>query len=207
VPEPPCVIQIICFLSIAGTPDTTIAKEFGIFTESIMLNNLQSSAHENRYQHLNSPEPDPSRYISNHPGLQRLSKQYQVDVSYRETRLAYSRHTRRITPSISSLSNEIQAHLRSTLLLSVMVSDSTPHTYSIQWPISPCRHSSFTYHPTPGTPLNHKYPLCITFGSEAAGAQSVICQTLNLLVQVQLIPLEPSVISESKLHQYVKATD
>ena len=59
-PEPPCVIQIICFLSIAGSLDTRIAKEFGIFTDSTMPNNFQSIAHEYRYQHLNSPETDPS---------------------------------------------------------------------------------------------------------------------------------------------------
>jgi len=160
-------------------PDTRIAKEFGIFTESIMLNNLQSIAHENRYQHLDSPETDPAKYISNHPGIERLSKRYRVDVSYPKTRLAYSSHTRRIPPSISSLSNEIQAHLTSTLLSSVMVSDLTPHPYSIQRLISTCRHSLLTYDPTPGTPLNREYPLCITFESVAASTESVICQTLN----------------------------
>jgi len=46
-PEPPCVIQIISMLSVAGAPDTRIAKEFGISTESTMLNYLQSIAHEN----------------------------------------------------------------------------------------------------------------------------------------------------------------
>jgi len=179
VPEPPCVIQIICFLSIAAAPDTRIAKEFGIFTEFIMLNNLPSIAHENRYQHLDSPETEPSQYISNHPGIERLSKRYQVDVSYPKTRLAYSRLTRRIPPTISSLSNEIHARLRSTLLSSVMVSDLTPHAYSIHRLISTCRHSLFTYDSTPGTPLNREYPLCITFESVAASTQSVICQTRN----------------------------
>jgi hypothetical protein len=81
VPEPPCLIQIICFLSIAGAPDTRIAEEYGIFTESIMLDNLQSVAHDIRYQHLDSPETEPSQYISNHPGIERLSKRYWVDVS------------------------------------------------------------------------------------------------------------------------------
>jgi len=38
-PEPPGVIQIICFLCIAGAPDTRIVKEFGMFTEATMLNN------------------------------------------------------------------------------------------------------------------------------------------------------------------------
>jgi len=179
VPEPPCVIQIICFLSIAGAPDTRIAKEFGIFTESIMLNNLQSIAHENHYQHLDSPETEPSQYISNHPGMERLCKRYRVDVSYPKTRLAYSRLTRWIPPSIFSLSNEIQAHLRSTFLSSVMVTDLTLHAYSIQRLISTCRHSLFKYNPTSGTPLNREYPLCTTFESVAASTQSVICQTRN----------------------------
>jgi len=57
-----------------GAPDTTIAKEFGIFTESTMLKNLQSIAKENRYQLLDFPEADPAQYISNHPGIDKLSK-------------------------------------------------------------------------------------------------------------------------------------
>jgi hypothetical protein len=55
-PEPPCVFQIIFFLSIAGTPDSRIAKEFGISTESITLNDLQAIPRENRCQYLDSPE-------------------------------------------------------------------------------------------------------------------------------------------------------
>jgi hypothetical protein len=165
VSDSPWVIQIISFLLIAGTPDTRIAKDFWIFTESIMLNNLQSIAHENRYQHLDSSEAAPSQYISNNPGIERLAKQYRVDVSYHKTRLTYSRLTRSILPSIFSLSNEIQGHLRSTLLSSAMVSGSTLCAYSIQRLISKCRYSLFKYNPTPGTPLNREYPLCITFES------------------------------------------
>ena len=179
VPDPPCVIQIICFLSNAATPDTRIATEFGIFTESIMRNILQSIAHQNHYQHFDSPETDPSQYISNHPGIERLSKQYRVDVSYFTIQLTYFNLTRRIPLSMRSLSNEIQAHLKSTLQSSVMVSDLTPHAYSIQQLIVPCKHSLFTYNPTPGTPLNHEYPHCITFESVAASTHSIICQTLN----------------------------
>jgi hypothetical protein len=41
-----------------------------------MLNNLQSIAHEDCYKHLNSPEADPAQYISNHSGIERLSKLY-----------------------------------------------------------------------------------------------------------------------------------
>jgi hypothetical protein len=171
------VIQIICILSITGALDTRIAKDFGISTESIMLNNLQSIAHENRYQHLDSPVTEPSQYISNYPGIERLSKRYRVNVSYSKTRLAYSMISQRIQPSISSLSHGIQGHLRSTLPSIVMVSDLTPHAYSVQRLISTCRHSLFTYDPTPGTPLNREYPLCITFESVAASAQSVIFQT------------------------------
>jgi hypothetical protein len=130
------VIQSICFLSIAGALDTWIATQFEIFTESIMLNNLQSIAHENRYQHLDSAETDPSQYVSNHRGIERLSKQYRVDVSYPKSWLSYSRLTWRILPSMSLLSTKIQVHLWSTLLSSVMVSDLTPHAYSIQRLIS-----------------------------------------------------------------------
>ena len=75
-------------------------------------------------------------YFSNHPGIQRLSKQYPVNVSYPKTRLANSRLFRRIQPYISSPRNEVQAHLRSTLQSSVTVSDLTPHAYSIQRLIS-----------------------------------------------------------------------
>jgi len=114
-PEPPCVIKIICLLSIAGIPNTRIAKEFRIFTDSIMPNNLQSIAHQNCYQHLDSPETDPSLYISKHRGMERPSKRYRVDVSYPRTQLAYSRLTWSTPPSIASLSNEIQEHLISTL--------------------------------------------------------------------------------------------
>jgi len=177
--EPPCVIQIMCFLSIPGAPDTRIAKEFGIFTESLMLNNLQSIAHENHYQHLDSPETEPSQYISNHPGIERPSERYRVDVSYPTIRPANSSLTRRLPLSISSLSNEIKANVRSTFLLSVMVSDLTPHAYSIERLISTCRHLLFTYDLTPGMPLNCEYPLCISFESVAASTQSVICQTRN----------------------------
>jgi len=160
--EPPSVIENICYLSISGAPDTRIAKEFRIFTESTMLNNLLSIAKENVYQHLDFPEADPAQYISDHPGIERRSKQYQVDVWYSRTWLADSRLTRRIQPSISSLSNDSQAHLGSTLLSRLMVPDLTPHTYSIQRAISASRHSLLRCDPAPGTPLNCVYPLRIT---------------------------------------------
>ena len=160
--EPPCVIQIIGNLSISGAPDTRIATEFGIFSESSLLNNFQSIAKENRYQLLDFPEPDPAQHISNHPGIERLSMPDHVDVSYPETRLAYSRLPRRKQPSISSVRNENQAHLRSTLLSRLMVSDLTPHAYSIQRPILTSRDPLLSYDPTPGTPLNCAYPLRIT---------------------------------------------
>jgi hypothetical protein len=87
--------------------------------------------------------------ISNHPGIERQSKRYRVDVSYPETRLAYSRLTRIVQPSISLLRNKVQAHLRSTILSSLMVSDLTPHAYSIHRPILTSRHSLLSYAPTP----------------------------------------------------------
>jgi len=188
------------------TPDTRIGKEFGIFTESIMLNNLLSIAHENRYQHLDSPETQPSQYISNHPAIQRLSKRNRVDVSYPKSQFVYSRLAQTILPSISLLGIEIQVHLSSTLLSSVMVSDLTPLAYSIQWLIATSSHSLFTDNPTPGKPLIHEYPLCITFECGAASTQSVICQTQNFYGQARLIPLKPNILSESMLDWYVKAT-
>jgi len=87
--------------------------------------------------------------ISNHPGIERQSKRYRVDVSYPETWLAYSRLTRIVQPSISSLRNEVQAHLKSTILSSLMVSDLTPHAYSIHRPILTSRHSLLSYALTP----------------------------------------------------------
>jgi len=142
--------------------------EFKIFTESSMLNNLQSIAQENRCQLLDPPETDPVQYISNHPWIQRRSKRYRVDVMYRKTWLAYLRLTRRIQSSISLLSNKVQVHLTSTLLSRLMVSDLTPYAYSIHWLILTSHYSLLTYYPTPGygptpgMPLNHKYPLRIT---------------------------------------------
>jgi hypothetical protein len=47
VSEPPCVIQLIGNLSISDVPDTRIAKEFGIFSESTLVKNFQSIAKEN----------------------------------------------------------------------------------------------------------------------------------------------------------------
>jgi len=49
-----------------------IAKEFWIFSESTVLNNLQSIAQENHYQLLDSPETDPAPYIWNYVGIERL---------------------------------------------------------------------------------------------------------------------------------------
>ena len=68
-------------------------KEFEIFAESTMLNNLQSIAQENRCQLLDTSQTDPVLYISNHPEIDRLSREYRVDVSYPETQVAYSRLT------------------------------------------------------------------------------------------------------------------
>ena len=75
-PELPSVIPIICCLTISGAPDTRVTEEFSIFDESTMLNNSLSIAQENCCQLLDSPETVPSQYISNHPGIDRVSKQY-----------------------------------------------------------------------------------------------------------------------------------
>jgi hypothetical protein len=160
-PELPSLFPISCCLSISGAPDTRVPKEFEIFTESSMLSNLQSIAQENRSQLLDPPETDPVEDISSHPGIDRQSKRYQVDVSYPETRLAYSMLTGSLQPSISSLRKEVQEQLKFTLLSRLMVSDLTPHAYSIHWPILTSSHTLFTYDPTPGTPLNSVYPLRI----------------------------------------------
>jgi hypothetical protein len=160
--EPWCLIHIISYWTISGTPDTTIAQEFGIFSDSKMLNNLQRNAKENRNQLLDLSGTDWARYISNHRGIENLSKWYPVDISYPETWLAYFRHTWRLQLSISSLQNEIQAHLRSTLPSRLMVSDLSPHAYSFQHPILRSRHLSLTDNPTPDISLNRAYPLRIT---------------------------------------------
>jgi len=89
----------------------------------------QSIAQENRYQLLDPPATHPAEYISNHPFIERLSKRFRVAVSYPKTQLAYSRLRRKILPRISSLRNEVQAHLRSTLLSSLIVSVWTLHVY------------------------------------------------------------------------------
>jgi hypothetical protein len=47
-----------------------------------MLNHLQSIAQENRSQLIDSPETDLVQSIANHPGIERLSKRYRVDLSY-----------------------------------------------------------------------------------------------------------------------------
>jgi len=52
-------------------------------------------------------------------------------------------------PSISSLWNEVQAHFNGTILSSMIVSDLTPHAYSIQRPNLASRHSLLSYAPTP----------------------------------------------------------
>jgi len=127
-----------------------------------MLKNVQSIAQENHYQFVDSPETDPAQYISDDPGMELLSKQYRVDVSYLKTCLVHSRLTQRIHPRISSLRNQVQVHLRSTLMLSVMVSGLTPHACSIERPISTCCNSLLPDDPASRMPLNCVYPLCIT---------------------------------------------
>jgi len=199
-PEPASVIPIDCYLSISDARDIIIAKEFGIFTESAIFHNLQSIAKENCYQLLELSETDPAQYIFNHPEIERLSKRYQVDVLYPRTALAYSRLTWIILPSISSLRNDVPTHLRSTLQSRLMVTDLTPHPYSIRGSISRRRHFVLTDDHTPNTLRNCVYPLCIPFEqfvlhdsnyiffllewfqSVTASTQSIIFQTLNYQV-------------------------
>jgi len=160
--EPPSLISIIHRLSISGAPDTRVTKEFRIFSERTMLNNLQLIAQDNRYQLLDSPETDPVQYVSNQPGIAEMSKQHRVDVSYPETCLPYSSLARSIQPSLILLRNDVEAHIKGTTLSSLMVSDLTLNAYSIHLPILICRHSLFTCNLTPDTPLNSVYPLRIT---------------------------------------------
>jgi len=136
VPELQRVIPIITCESISGPPDTRVTKGLRIFSESTMLNNSQWIAQENRCQLLDCPVSEPVLYLPNQPGVERHSKPWTVHVSYSKTQLTYSRLTWGIQLSVSSLRNEVQAHLRSTLLSSVMVSNLTPHADSTQRLIS-----------------------------------------------------------------------
>jgi hypothetical protein len=124
---------------------------------------------------------------------------------YSKRWLAYCRHIRRILSYISPLTNKVPAHLRSTLMLRVMVSDLTQYTYSIQRLLSISRYSLFTYDPTAGAPLIRVYLLCITYESLAVSEPSVVCQTTNVQVQAWLIPHGPRLQSESMLHRYLNA--
>jgi len=162
-PELSSLIPIPCCLPISGAPDTRVRTEFGIFTKLSMLKNLQLIAQEYHSQLLNSPETDPVQNISNHPGIDRLSKRHRVDVLYPGTQLAYSRLTQRIQLRISLLRNEVQTHLKSTLLSRLMVSDLTLHAYSIHRPLVTSRDLFLTYDPTPGTPQNCVHTLRIAF--------------------------------------------
>ena len=72
--ELPSFIPIICCLYISGAPDARVTKELEIFTESTMLNKIESIALEYRCQLLDSPETDPVQYTSGHPEIDRLSK-------------------------------------------------------------------------------------------------------------------------------------
>jgi hypothetical protein len=163
VPAPARVIRSLWFLSISGRPDMRIAKEFGIFTKSTMLHNLQSSAQENRYQHFDSPETDLALYVTISPGIERLAKGYRDDVLYRKRWLTNLRLIRRVQPSIFLLRIDGPVYLRFTLLSRLMVSDLIQHTNSIQRQILTGRHSLFTCDPTPGTTQNRVYPHRITF--------------------------------------------
>jgi hypothetical protein len=187
-----------------------MVKEFGILSELSMMNISQWIAKENQYQPCDFPETDPAQYFSNHLGIERLSKPYPVDESYPETRLVFSSLSRVFKQSISSHRNNLQAHLRSTLLSRVFVSDLTLHANSVQHPNWTSRHSLLTSNPTLGKPLNSAYPLCISLAwfillhskdiSSCLNAFNLwlpahrvsILRTLYFWVQAWLIPLGPS---------------
>jgi len=174
-----------------------------------MLNNLQSIAQVNHYQLLDSPETDPAQYISNHPWIERLSKRFGVDVSYPKTWLAHSRLTRTIQPCMSSLRNDVEAILGSTLLSRLIVSDFTPHACSradlATLPLIThiWSHSRDTFErciPTLCHPWTINFapfeayvlPSSMLWICGCQHTQCIIFQTLNFLVQARLIPLGPS---------------
>jgi hypothetical protein len=195
-----------------------------------MLNNWQSIAQKNRSELLDSPETYSVHYNYNHMWIESVSKQYRVYVLYPKIRLTYSRHTRSIQMTVSSLRHEVQAHLKSTLLSRLTVADLTPHPDSIHWPVLSSRYSLLTsdptpgYGPTPGKPLNCVYPLRITLERFILLHSKHIFSFLNLLnlwppahTECHLShpklfgagavhPAGPKLISESMLDQYVKAT-
>ena len=152
-------------------------------------------------------------WISNCPGIERLSKRYRGDVSYPETRLAYSRLTWRGQPSISLLRNEVQAHLKGTMLSSLMVPDLTPHAYSIQRPNLTSCHSLLSYAPTPRrasewfillsrsifSSFLNALNLCLPAHAESHHSDT------KLLGAGTAHPARRKLISESILHRYVKA--
>jgi len=152
--------------------------------------------------------------ISNHPRIERKSKRYRVDVSYHATRLAYSRLTRIVQQSISSLRNEVQAHLKSTILSSLMVSDLTPHAYSIHRPILTSHHLSLSYAPTPRR-ASERFTFCSirSIFSSFLNALNLglPAHTENHLSDTKLLgagaahPSRPKLISASMLDWYVKA--
>jgi len=152
--------------------------------------------------------------ISNHPGIERQSKRYRVDVSYPETWLAYSRLTRIVQPSISSLRNEVQAHLKSTILSSLMVSDLTQHAYSIHRPILTSRRLLLSYAPTPRR-ASERFTFCSIRSIFPSFLNALnLClpaHTENHLSDMILLgagaahPSRPKLISESMLDWYVKA--
>ena len=104
-----------------------------------------------------------------------------------------------------------------------MVSDLTPHAYSIYWPILTSSHSLLTYDPTTGTPLSREYPLRIALERFILLHSKHIFSFLNALnrwlpahteghlSENKLLdtgvdhPARPKLISESMLGRYVKA--
>ena len=114
-PELPSLIPIICCLSMSGAQDTRVMKEFEIFNESTMLNHWQWIAQENCCQLFDSPETDPAQCISKHPGIDRLSKQYRVDV-----------HQQNVYQSGSNTQSSQTLRATSPLLLSTSRCSQTP---------------------------------------------------------------------------------
>jgi hypothetical protein len=145
-------------------------------------------------------------------------------MSYAETWLVYFTLTRSIQRSISSLRNEVHPHLNIPLLSRLMVSDLTPHVYSMHRAILTSYYSLLTDEPTRGIPPNSIYPVRITLELFILLHSKHIFSFLNALnlwlpayTECHLSdtkhlgagaahPTRPNLISKSMPDRYVQAT-
>jgi hypothetical protein len=154
-PEPPCVIQIICCVSISGAPDTRIAKAFGIFTESTMLiiySQLQKRMAVNFLTFLRQIQHSISLIIHGQKD----------SLSYIELMHCILRHS----SHISCLSDEYSRVFPRTVMKFRHTSDLTPYAYSTanfdQPPLIINMRSHSRHASEPCIPTSH-YPWVIHF--------------------------------------------